>query len=186
MERQSIAVDRFHVRAHSLWEDQWFLLSSGSFDQQDFNSMTVAWGSLGVMWHKPFAQVVVRPVRYTFGFMERFDSFTLCAFPASARKALQVMGTRSGRDGGKIAASGLTPVRSTVVAAPSYAEAELVLECRKIYSQDMDPQHFLDPEIERNYPQHDYHRIYFGEVLAIQGTAAYRARGIRTDEQPDP
>ena len=40
-----------------------------------------------------------------------------------------------------------------------------------MYWHDLDPAHFLDPEIERNYPQKDYHRAYFGEVLAIWGTA---------------
>ncbi len=27
--------------------------------------MTVSWGALGVLWHKPLALVVVRPQRYT-------------------------------------------------------------------------------------------------------------------------
>jgi len=58
--------------------------------------MTVAWGSLGTMWNLPFAQIVVRPTRHTFGFMERFDTFTLCAFPEPRRKALQLLGSTSG------------------------------------------------------------------------------------------
>ena len=46
------------------------------------------------------------------------------------------------------------------------AEAELVLVCRKLYWQDMDPDHFLVPEIAENcYPQKDYHRIYIGEIV---------------------
>jgi hypothetical protein len=28
--------------------------------------------------------------------------------------------------------------------------------------------------IEGNYPDKDYHRVYFGEILAAAGTAAYR------------
>jgi hypothetical protein len=55
------------------------------------------------------------------------------------------------------------------VAAPGFAEAELILECRKIYWDDMAPGHFLDPSIEKNYPQKDYHRIYFGEIVAAYG-----------------
>ena len=81
MALKSIAFDRFHVRSHALWADQWLVLTSGDFDIGSYNAMTVAWGGIGVMWEKPFVHVVVRPTRYTFGFMQRFDTFTLCAFP---------------------------------------------------------------------------------------------------------
>jgi flavin reductase (DIM6/NTAB) family NADH-FMN oxidoreductase RutF len=128
--------------------------------------MTVGWGSLGTMWGKPFAQVVVRPSRYTREFMEAYDTFTLCAFPENHRKALQLLGSKSGRDGDKIAEAGLTPAASSAVAAPCFEEAELVIECRKIYWQDMDAANFVDADIRKNYPQKDYHRIYFGEIVA--------------------
>jgi flavin reductase (DIM6/NTAB) family NADH-FMN oxidoreductase RutF len=149
------------------------LLTSGDFAAGRFNTMTVGWGSLGVMWGRPFVQVVVRPTRYTYGFMEQYDTFTLCAFPEAYRQALQLLGTKSGRDGDKIAEAGLTPVASTQVAAPGFAEADLIVECRKMYWQDMDPAHFLDPTIDNHYAKKDYHRVYFGEVVAIHGTEAY-------------
>jgi flavin reductase (DIM6/NTAB) family NADH-FMN oxidoreductase RutF len=174
MNRSPVPWEDLTVRIHHLWEEQWFLLTAGNFGAGHYNTMTVAWGSLGVMWNRPFAQVVVRPTRHTHQFMEQFGTFTLCAFPEQHRDALNLLGTRSGRDGDKIAASGLTPVASTAVAAPGFAEAELILECRKIYSDDLDPARFLDPAIERNYPKKDYHRIYFGEIVAIEATEGYR------------
>jgi len=163
------------VRSHDLWLNRWFLLTAGDFAKGHYNTMTVAWGSLGTMWNRPFAQVVVRPTRHTHEFMERYDSFTLTAFPREFRKALQHLGSRSGRDGDKIASSGLEPVASQAVAAPAFAEAELVLECRKIYGQDMDPEAFLDPEIEKHYPEKDYHRITWGEILLARGTENWSA-----------
>ena len=169
MTRRLIPIDEFTVPIHALWNDQWFLLTCGDFAKGHYNTMTVAWGSLGIMWGKPFAQVVVRPVRYTYEFMEQYETFTLSAFPDKYRKTLSALGSTSGRDSDKIAASGLTPIASSLVAAPGFDEAELILECRKIYWQDMDPTHFLDPKIEDQYPQKDYHRTYFGEVLAIWG-----------------
>lgn len=149
------------------------LLTNGDFTAGHFNTMTVGWGSLGVMWGRPFVQVVVRPTRYTYEFMEQYDTFTLCAFPEAYRQALQLLGTKSGRDGDKIAEAGLTPIASTLIPAPGFAEAGLIVECRKIYWQDMDPAHFLDLTIEKHYAKKDYHRIYFGEVVAINGTEAY-------------
>jgi len=175
MTRIVIPPEKLTVGAHELWAKQWFLLTSGDFESGEFNTMTVAWGSLGVMWNKPFAQVVVRPTRHTYGFMEKHDHFTLSTFPAQYRKALLLLGTKSGRDGDKISESGLTPMASRKVASPCFAEAELVLECRKLYWQDMEPGNFLDPGIEKNYPDKDYHRIYFGEILIATGSTKFES-----------
>ena len=110
MARRPIPVERLVVRPHHLWDDQWLLLTAGDFERGDFNAMTVGWGSLGTMWGRPFAQIVVRPIRHTYSFLERHDTFTLCAFPPAYRGALQLLGSRSGRDGDKIAEAGLTPI----------------------------------------------------------------------------
>ncbi len=169
MNLQSIAFDQICVRFHHLWSQQYLLLTCGNYLASHFNTMTVGWGSLGTMWGKPFAQIVVRPHRYTFQFLEQYNSFTLCAFPEEYRPALSLLGTRSGKHTKKIAESGLTPIASSQVDSPSFAEAELIIECKKIYWQDMDPNHFLDSSIHLKYPDHDYHRIYFGEIVAIKG-----------------
>ena len=106
--------------------------------------------------------------------MEVYATFTLSAFSESYRKALDLLGAKSGRDGDKIAAAGLTPMAATLVAAPCFAEAELVIECRKIYWDELEPGHFLSSDIGRNYPVKDYHRVYYGEIVVIEGEDAYR------------
>jgi flavin reductase (DIM6/NTAB) family NADH-FMN oxidoreductase RutF len=169
MQRIPIPIEQLTVKAYSLWEDQWLLLSSGDFAAGHFNCMTISWGSLGVMWGRPFVQVVVRPQRYTFEFMEQYPAFTVCAFPETYRSALNLLGSRSGREIDKMKASGLTPQPASTVTAPVYAEAELAIECRKIYWQDFDPTHFIEPGIHKSYPRRDYHRMYFGEILAVSG-----------------
>jgi len=175
MALQSIPFHKFRVCPHDLWNNRWLALAAGDFAGKDFNAMTVAWGSLGTMWSKPFVQIVVRPGRHTYGFTERYDTFTLCAFPQKYTKALQIIGSKSGRQGNKLAEAGLTPCAASVVAAPAFTEAELILECRKVYRDSVRPDGFLDPAIEQNYPAKNYHRIYFGEIVAIQGTADYTA-----------
>jgi flavin reductase (DIM6/NTAB) family NADH-FMN oxidoreductase RutF len=171
--------DRIHpedlvASAEHLWAKKWFALTCGDFETGDFNSMTVAWGSMGVMWFKPFVQIVVRPTRHTFEFMERFDTFTLSAFSERHRRALKFLGEHSGRDTDKMKGSRLTPIISSRVASPSFKEAELIIECRKMYWQDMDPSHFLGSDIENYYPEKDYHRIYYGHIKAIFGTSDYQ------------
>lgn len=170
---QTIASRDFIARSSSLWSEQWFLLTAGNLSAGKFNPMTVSWGSLGCIWNKPFALVVVRPSRFTFQFMEEFNTFTLCGFPQDYQPAMRILGSKSGRDSNKMAESGLTPIPASRVAAPAYAEAELIIECRKMYFQDLDPAHFLDPEISQNYPLPDYHRMYFGEIMHISGVEKY-------------
>jgi flavin reductase (DIM6/NTAB) family NADH-FMN oxidoreductase RutF len=169
------------IKAHELvlppvdvWFKRWFVLTAGSMET--FNSMTVAWGSIGGMWEMPFVQVVVRPTRHTFNFMNEFDTFTLCSFPATYRKDLAVIGSKSGRDGDKIALTRLTPVQSEKVAAPCFKEADLVFECRKIYWQDLDDRNFLSDKIAALYPQMDYHRVFFGEILRIRGSKEFKKK----------
>ena len=174
MKLQKIEINDFNTNIFELWQKQWMLVTSGDFDKNEFNTMTVAWGSIGVMWNKPFVQIVVRPTRHTYSFTEKFDSFTLTAFPEKFKEALKLLGTKSGRDGDKISEAGLTPNKSENVLSPGFEEAELIIECKKIYYDDFKSENFLRAEIENSYPEKDYHRIYFGEVVNIRGTEKFK------------
>lgn len=173
MAKNKIEFANLRLDAINVWLNRWCLLTSG--DKNNSNSMTVGWGSIGGMWRKPFIQVVVRPQRYTYEFMEKYDSFTVSVLPAQYKDAMTVMGSKSGRDIYKVSEAGLTLINSEFVDAPSFKEAELVFECRKNYWQDMNPENFLDSSIFERYPDKDYHRIYFGEVTGIFGEHYYRA-----------
>ncbi len=175
MERRTIDPHQFLSQPFTLFDKQWFLLTSGELKRKKFNCMTIDWGSMGIMWGKPFVMVVVRPSRYTYEFMNKYDTFTLCAFSGQYRSTLDMLGSRSGRDEDKLATSGLTPIASTVVDAPGYEEAELIIECKKMYWQDYEPKQFLDPGILLEYPDKDIHRIFFGEILAISGIRSFVA-----------
>jgi flavin reductase (DIM6/NTAB) family NADH-FMN oxidoreductase RutF len=173
MERQEILTHRLNLDIISAWADHWFLLTAGKNEPGKFNTMTIAWGSIGVMWHKPFVMVVVRPSRHTYGFIEDSETFSLSLFPPEYKKQLVICGTTSGRDTDKIAQTGLTPIASTTIEAPAFDEAELILECKKTYFDDLKPDHFLDEKIAPNYDGSDYHRMYFGEIVAAQGIEKY-------------
>ena len=146
----------------SIFDQKWALLCSGTGD--DHNAMTVSWGGLGTLWGKPAATVYVRHSRHTFGYMNKNGLFTLSFFPEDCRRALQVMGSVSGRDTDKDAAAGLTPKPLDGCAA--YEEADLILVCRVMMSQDMDPE-AIPGDALQFYPDRDWHRIYIGEVVEI-------------------
>ncbi len=175
MTRQTVDPLELSLRAFGAWERDWFLLSVGDFNAGDFNCMTVSWGSLGVMWGKPMAMIVVRPSRFTFEFCEKYQDFTLSAFGPEHHETLLRLGTHSGRDMDKTNGSGLSPMAARQVRSPAYEEALLVLECHKMYWQDIQPEHFLHDDIEPNYGGNDYHRMYLGQVVAAEVSPDYPA-----------
>jgi flavin reductase (DIM6/NTAB) family NADH-FMN oxidoreductase RutF len=175
MERIDIPFERFTVAPVKALDKGWFLLAAGDLAAGDWNCMTVSWGAFGVIWGRPMAMIVVRPTRHTHGFTERYDTFTLSAFPESYRPALDYCGSHSGRDGDKAKVAGITPVPARKVKAPAFAEAELVVECCKLYFDDLEPRNFLADWIGENYPKKDYHTMYFGGILAVSGAPKYLA-----------
>ncbi len=174
MTRREIDPTRLRVMAVEGWKERWFLLAAGDFRAKSFNFMTVGWGGIGYFWKHPLAIIMVRPSRYTYEFLEKYPDFTLNLLPKEYSEKVAWCGAHSGRTVDKVKNTGLTPEAGRRVSAPAFAEAELVLECRKIYWSDLEPMRFLAEYIEGNYPTKDYHRIYFGEILAAAGTAAYQ------------
>ena len=146
-----------------LLDKEWMLVTSGKGD--DVNTMTASWGHLGIMWNLPVAICYIRPQRHTFGFVNRYDDYTLSFFGTEHRDILKFCGSKSGRDHDKIRETGLVPLK-TESGNIYYEQARLVLECKKIYQDDMRAENFVRPEIaEKNYPGNDFHRFYFGEII---------------------
>ena len=140
----------------------WMLISAGS--REKFNTMTASWGALGFLWNMPCAFFFIRPQRYTFEFAEKGEFFTLSFFGEQYRKALAICGSKSGRDTDKIAEAAITPA-FTENGAPYFAEAKLVLECRKVYADMLKPEAFTDKSpAGKWYPQADFHKMYVAEI----------------------
>jgi flavin reductase (DIM6/NTAB) family NADH-FMN oxidoreductase RutF len=165
----------FSVSPHHLFDRQMVLLTSGDFAKGDFNCMTIGWGLFGTMWSVPAALVVVRPSRFTYEFMERYDNFTLTSFPKTYKRDIVYLGRHSGRDEDKLSKTQLSVVAADLVSSPTFAEAELSVECKKIYYSDYKPEHFLAPFIHDEYDGGDYHRLYYGEILQIKGISRYQS-----------
>ena len=148
-----------------LLDKDWMLITAGTMDH--YNTMTASWGHMGIMWNLPVAIGWIRPQRYTFEFTEKYSHFTLSFFTEEYRKALQFCGSRSGRDHDKAAETGLTPV-ATEQGNVIFQEARLVMECRKLYVDDLKAENFIAPElVSKNYPKNDFHRFYMGEIQTV-------------------
>lgn len=152
------SIDESAVR---LFSQNWAILTAG--DPSAFNSMTVSWGMLGELWSRHTAAVFIRPHRYTYGFAEKSDYFTLSFYDEEYKGALSaVFGSKSGRDVDKYKETDIPPVfeDNWVFCGKS----RLVVLCKKIAALDILPSGFIDKSIEDCYPAKDYHRIFFGEI----------------------
>jgi len=146
-------------------DKQWMLVTSER--EGKVNAMTASWGGFGIIWHLPAAYVLVRPQRYTFELMEASDYLGLSFLSEQYRPALQVCGTKSGRDLDKLEAVGLTTRRLDGVAV--IEQAELVISCKKLYSQFFTDAGFIKREIlTEHYPSKDLHKLYIGEIIAAE------------------
>ncbi|PIP53938.1 MAG: flavin reductase [Bacteroidetes bacterium CG23_combo_of_CG06-09_8_20_14_all_32_9] len=159
---ETILPEKLNENAIQLIGKEWMLISAGK--PGNFNNMTGAWGGLGNLWNKPVAFIFIRPTRYTYKFIEENDFFTINFFEEKYRDILNLSGTKSGRDIDKMNGLGLTPIESENLSI-YYAEARIVIECKKLYHHDINPENFLDDSIISNYPKRDFHRMYVGEII---------------------
>ena len=166
MSFKEIRPDELKTEPFKLLDKGWALLSAGKEDS--FNTMTVSWGAMGTIWGQPAATVYVRPQRYTKEFIDREKTFTLCFFDEEYKKDLGYLGKVSGRNEDKLSACSLSPCFCKGEDAPVFKEAKLVLVCRKMFAQYMDPEKITDSEvIPRWYPDSDFHTLYIGAVEKV-------------------
>ena len=162
---QEIAPTEIELNPVRMIDGDWLEVSAGN--KENMNLMTISWGTIGELWSKPVFIVYVSTSRYTYQFMEENDYFTVTHFPASMKSKLAYLGRVSGRDEDKVAGAGLT-VEFTELGNPIYAEADLAIECRKLYSQQFDA-NLLPAEQRAWYEQTGIgiHHMYIGEIIHV-------------------
>ena len=166
---KEISISQLNINPVTAISDGWMLLTAGT-EERGYNTMTCSWGHIGSIWghagKAATAVCYVRPQRYTKEFVDREALYTLCFFPEEHHKALGYLGSHSGRDEDKVAKVGFTPVFGD--GYTYFAEASLVLVCRKLYRAPLLEEGFLDKTVmEKNYPQRDFHDLYIGRIEKI-------------------
>ena len=76
------------------------------------------------------------------------------------------IGSKSGRDGDKIKEAGLTP--KFIENSVTFEEAETILVCRKIYSQELDIDSMPENVRKTFYSSEAAHTMFIGEVTEIK------------------
>ena len=159
---KEIKLQELNLNPFKLFGNDWLVLTAGN--ENGYNGMTVSWGHLGCLWspNRPTAAVYVRPTRYTKKFIDENELFTLSLI--DDRGALGYLGSHSGKDEDKFAATGLKPL--FIDGTTAVDNARLIFVCRKLYTAPITEAGFIDKKIvTEDYEKGNFHEMYVGEII---------------------
>jgi flavin reductase (DIM6/NTAB) family NADH-FMN oxidoreductase RutF len=156
--------DYFAETLQRMRQDGLLLATSGADGKP--NVMTIGWGALGAIWGRPAFLVLVRPSRHSYSRLEEVPEFTVNVPPRDLAAGVHLCGTVSGRDHDKFQEADLTPVASRQVRPPIIQECVVHYECRVLHRNDVIPDALAQAVLDDAYAQGDFHRVYFGEIVA--------------------
>ena len=141
-------------------------------DRHSYNSMTASGGGMGLLFKKPTVMLLFPSNRYTLELIQKEKKYTLSYFPDEYKEQVIFLGSKSGRDSGKMKEVKLAPI-PTPSGSISFKEARLVLDCKltQITTPSF-PDDFYSPEdidyMSGAYKNPGEHRRYvFGEITAV-------------------
>ena len=144
---------------------EWMLVTAG--DSTKFNTMTANWGGIGFLWNKPVVYIFIRPERYTHEFVEANEYFTLSFLGEENKDIHKICGSKSGRDTNKIKETGLKPI-FTEMGNITFEQSRLTLECKKLYTDFIKKENFLDNTIfDKWYSKDGLHQVYIAEIVNV-------------------
>lgn len=139
----------------------WLLVSAAKADGK-VNTMTASWGAMGILWNMETVTVYIRQSRFTKEFVDESEYFTVSMFDGH-KKELSLLGTKSGRDGDKIAEAGFHTVM--LDGQPAFEESKCILICRKVYKDDIRMEDMPEDVREKFYSDGDFHTMYIGQIV---------------------
>lgn len=161
---QPYPIDSIEFNPFTKIGKEWALVTSGS--KSKYNTMTVSWGGLGVLWGKNVVYIFIRDSRYTKEFIDQGDFFSVSFLSEDYRDALNYCGSHSGRDEDKFEKAGLTPAFKHSIPYPD--EANFVILCKKMAAVPISEDTFVDKNIvQKWYPDGDMHTMYVGEIIDL-------------------
>lgn len=156
------------------------------------NLITVAWAGT-VCTNPPMVSISVRPERYSYSMLRDTGEFVINLTTEKLAFATDYCGVRSGRDGDKFQALGLTREEASQVCAPLLGESPVNLECRVKQVLELGSHHMfvadvlavhVDPELldergklhlDRSRPIVYSHGEYYG-LGSMLGTFGYSVK----------
>lgn len=160
---KQITPDKIPGNIYKMLSEDWMLITAGK--ENDFNMMTASWGGFGHLYNKPVAFCFINPTRYTIGFMEKNDTYTLTFYTETYQDALTYCGTHSGKNEDKVKGAGLTPL-TTPNGSQAFSEAWMIIECKKLVAQQFTAEAIYSPEAKAKWGK-DLHKMFIGEIINV-------------------
>lgn len=162
---KKISFNEFNENPFTLFKKDSALMTVGTMENH--NTMTVGWGTLGVLWRNEIAIAYVKPTRYTFEYMKDTTHFVFAWFDDSekSKEILKFCGTKSGRDYDKDHECGLTPFE--IDGGIGYQEARMLIVCEIIHEDQFKEEDLRDQNIMSIYPDKLLHHRYIGKIVGI-------------------
>ena len=92
---QPFNLDDIDINPFTKIGKEWALITAGN--KEKYNTMTVSWGGMGILWGKKVAFLFIRDSRYTKEFIDNNDLLSISFLSEQYRDALNYCGTHSGR-----------------------------------------------------------------------------------------
>ena len=165
MTKSNIRYTRYFAETIQRMREDGLLLVTAHNDGKP-NVMTMGWGTIGSIWGRPIFLALVRPSRHSHSLIEEVSEFTVNVPPRELASALSHCGTVSGRDHDKFGEAKLTVTPSRMVKPPIVEECVIHYECRVVHKNDLVPESLTQAIRDDFYEQSDFHRVYFGEIVA--------------------
>lgn len=139
-------------------------------ENEKVNSMTIAWGQIGIEWNKLIFTTYIRKSRFTYDMLDRTKEFTVnIPMEENVKKILTFCGFKSGRDFDKVKELDLHLVEGNKVTTPGIKELPLTLECKLIYKQIQNLEAIPDHLRTQFYPNDKdteaKHTMFYGEIV---------------------
>lgn len=131
----------------------------------ELNTMTIGWLQLGFFWTREVLTVGVRPTRFTHHIIEEAAYYAVSIPHAHQFKSeLSLCGTQSGRDIDKFDMCNLPLQYYGEENIPYVAIPGEHLFGKIIYKTTIQ-EHEIHEDLDRFYPERDYHTLYIAKLI---------------------
>lgn len=129
------------------------------------NVMTTHWGGFTQMWNREVFVLPVRKRKFTHDLIDKNRCFVVNVPREDMNNVIAKCDRLSGKGINKFEELNLTPVPAKRLPTVTVGECGLIVECKVIYSMDMEKSK-LDPIIAKDmYVNKESHTLFFGEII---------------------
>lgn len=155
----------FKTDIFKLFDRKSALLTVGDLDE--FTTMPVKWGTIGMVWDKPVVTVFVGPSQYIYREMDWTDYFTLSFYPEEYKEILASIGPENGSDEKALRALGLSTMEACE--SVSFYDADVTFLCRKTFQQRLGQASAASsaPIVRSYHLGEKGYDMFIGEVVVI-------------------